>query len=228
MEATFSFVMLSWARPRNLPAILSNVFSQPFVDDVVLLHQGIPAIGPDQLGLPPSELKRVLLRNAPENHFMWSRFSACRCAKHDRILTCDDDNLVKNWPAIAEAFASNPEVIAAALCDGHYAQDMRCHWGDAHEVLLGWGAAFDRRWISEAFAPYIAKHGHDALLDRKADRLFSILLNRKHQILPAVFRELPGATDADMALYRRADHKDLTREARRRALDLLGIEGGRV
>jgi hypothetical protein len=222
-DNSFSVVLISWGRRRNLPAILANVLDRPYVDDVVLIHQGVPAIGPDMLGLAPPDLRRVLLRNQAENHFTWSRFAACRCCKHDRILTCDDDTLVQNWDEIAESFTNQPEAITAALSDGHFVQDYRCHWKTAHEVLLGWGSAFDRRWIGPTFEPYIAEFGHDTLLDRKADRIFSILLNRKHNVLPAKYREMPGTMDADIALYRRTDHEDLTKQARARALKLLKI-----
>ena len=212
----FSFVMLSFGRVENLSVILDNVLDQPFVDDAVVVHQGTKAIGTDALGLSPDKLSRVLLSNDGNWH-TYRRFTATRRCRHDSILTCDDDNLVHDWPKVAKTFIKNPEVIAAGLSHGHLIHDPKCRWGEMHEVLLGFGAAFDRRWISEAFSPYIAKYGCDELLHRKADRLFSMLLNRLHQVFLASYQELPGATDRTIALYRRDDHCKLTDEARQRA-----------
>jgi hypothetical protein len=219
----FSFVMLSFGRVENLSAILSNVLDQPFVDDAVVVHQGAAAIGQDALGLPADKLVRVQLLNEGNWH-TYRRFTATRRCRHDSILTCDDDNLVHDWPKVVATFAQNPEVIAAGLSCGHLNYDKKLHWGTMHEVLLGFGSAFDRRWISEAFAPYIAKYGCDEVLHRKADRLFSMLLNRQHQVFLASYQELPGATDRTIALYRKDDHCRLTDEARLRAKEILGLK----
>jgi len=74
------------------------------------------------------------------------------------------------------------------------------------------------------FKPYIEKYGHDEVLTRKADRIFSILHGHQHATLKSRFVQLPGANRDGVALYTLPDHERLTNEARRRALGLLGIE----
>lgn len=214
-----SAVVLSYARVGNLPAIVEGLLLHPFVDDVVVWHQG------------PQPLRRHDLPGAPrvavvpsKNNYTYGRFLATAVCQHDTILTCDDDNLQLDWPAIFDDFCESPEAITASLkAPGHYNADKNNHWGTAHEVLLGWGACFDRRWVVPTFKRYTEEYGYDEVLYRKADRLFSILLARTHNVLSAKVQELPGATDPRTALYLRSDHYRLTRQARRRALDLLGI-----
>ena len=68
-----------------------------------------------------------------------------------------------------------------------------------------------------------SRRAHDELLHRKADRLFTMLLNRHHNVLPMDAEELPGHSDDDTALWKRPDHGRLTDEARKRAWQLLGL-----
>jgi len=114
--------------------------------------------------------------------------------------------------------------IAAALRYGHLKQDHRYHWGDAHETLLGWGSMFDRGMVPKLFRLYIDQYGKDAILHRKADRIFTILHGHNHALIESDFEELPGAMRDGVALCTLPDHEELNHEARRRALGILGVK----
>jgi len=217
---TASAIILSYARVNNLSSILDSLLILPFLDDIVVWHNGPRRLTLADIGVVDSA-SRVVLVNCQENKYTWGRFCACQIVKHRAVLTQDDDVLVKNWPDIFAAW--KPESVAAALRIGHLRQDSRYHWGQSHEVLLGWGSVFDSRMVSAIFQSYIDHYGRDHVLYRKADRLFTILHNRPHSILKANFVELEGANDVAVALYARDDHERLTHIARRRALALLGI-----
>jgi len=218
-----SAVVLSYARTGNLKRIVDELNRQMFVDDIVVWHNGESAVSRREF----DDSVAVTTVHSP-NCFTWGRFLAARLCNHDVVLACDDDTLQRDWEAIYDAFMDDPRSIVAALkAPGHLNADKNNHWGTAHEVLLGWGSCFDRRWIAPAFLPYTEEYGTDTVLYRKADRIFSILLHRTHTVLPADIEELPGSTDPKVALYVREDHHKLTSEARRRALDLLGIKPSR-
>ncbi len=213
----FSAVVPSWRRVANLRPIAENLLAQPFVDDIVIWHND-----PDR-PLAASEVcdepGRVTVHNATENVYTWGRFLAARFCRHDWILTCDDDNLVHNWSRIAKAFREAPGRIICALPPDSflplYADHLRSL--GIHETLLGWGAAFDRRWIEPAFASYRGEWGEDEVLRRKADRLFGLLRSGPHKLIASDHTRLPGDSKDGIALCKRPDHMRLTAEARCRA-----------
>lgn len=216
----FSGVILSWRRTGNLARIVRGLL--PHVYDVMIWHND----GEDHplsladLGLIDG-IGRVFIHNAP-NVYTAGRFYAASMASCDNILTCDDDSLVKNWEAIKEAYSRDPSRIVAAMPDDHRQHHEHVQFGSAHEVLFGWGAAFDRRRTSKALTAYLKQFGRDDLFRRKADRLAALLMNCRHEMIPADFEELPGARDMGVALFLRPDHSHLTKQARQRAMLLLG------
>jgi len=218
-----SAVILSYRRIGNLRPIVHNLLAHEFVDDVVIFHND------PERKLRLSEVcddtnRNVFVYNHDSNAYTWGRFLAAGLCFHSTILTQDDDVLPYNLDALWAAWCENPEVIAASMPKGHRRLHKQAYtWSSCQEVLLGWGSIFDRRWICSTFAPYKARYDLDEILLRKADRLFSILLERRHRIIQAQFDELPGARSSGIALYSRPDHARLSREARRRALDLLQV-----
>lgn len=225
-KPTISGVVLSYARQKNLPAIIKGMLDSGVIDDCAIWHNGPTLLHVESLRLSSAHSRRVQITNCPDNHYTYGRFRAMvSCGlQHDAIATCDDDNLVHNWPEIADSFRQNRDRITACLrAPGHLELDKKMRWGAAHEVLLGWGAMFDRRRIADTLGRYRMTYGIDEVLLRKADRIFSIMLGTGHEVLSAKFTELPGATDVNIALYARPDHNSLTEIARRRALDLIGI-----
>lgn len=214
-DSQVSAVLLNWLRPDNLPQVIAPLLDYPSIDDIVIWNNS-----PEPLSLadyPPN----VAQWSCGRNLCTYGRFVAARyAAKHDTIYTQDDDYAIGNIEQIIAGFRDDPERIHASLDEGHMRIDRQQHYGEAHEVLFGWGACFDRRWIGPAFAPYIEAHGEDELLLRKADRIFSLLLNRKHFVRIAEETRLPNVA-GPMSLYKMPDHAKLNRLARNRCTAIL-------
>lgn len=215
----FSAVIPSYRRVATLKALVENLRQHSFVDDIIIFHNDVAnPIAAKRLGI---DIRNVLIINSIENLYTYGRFYAAKqFAMNDAVLTCDDDNLVHNWPAIADAYEIGCKCVVSAMPPGHIKHQDRQRHKASHEVLLGWGAAFDRQQIDSVFAPYIDEYGRDNVMLRKADRLFTMLLNRPHTVMPAYFTRL-YETERDVDLWQRPDHVKLTREARKRAWDLL-------
>lgn len=224
MTTKASAVVLSYARPLNIPPIVERLLEQPFVDDVIVWHQGEPEpvrhIG-DTLFHGPSV--RLFCES---NQYTWGRFLGMGKCKHDVIITQDDDVLLHNWPEVWSSFSEDQKRISCAMPFGHerYHSTPRCKTDRFHEVLLGWGSAFSRRQAEQAMRRYDASRGaNDELLRRKADRILSALWGCEHKIIRADFDELPGARD-DTALWRQPEHSELNRHARQRVKEILDAE----
>lgn len=225
-------VLLSWQRPANLPHIVARLLEQtrPRVRQVIVWNNKFcEAARLDRLLEPFAP--RVTITHSRQNLYTLGRFLAADMSNADVILTCDDDALVSNWPQIFERHLETGRLVAC-LADGHYLRrDMYLHRipgedagsprGIAHEMLLGWGSAF-RRETAENLFRFRQAIGQD-LFQRKADRFFTMLQRRRHEVLRADFEHLPGATGGE-ALYRQPGHWALNREAVRVALQVLQQE----
>ena len=214
-------VLLNWRRPDNIPAIVTSILAYDFVDEVIVWNNSNK-----RLSGPWTELVRVF--EATMNIGCYARYIAARFMSHnDLIYTQDDDYLVGNMGDLYEAALRQPDCITAAIDEAHWGHhEKRAHHGRAHEVLLGWGAFFDRRLVAPAFSPYVHRYGangqqSDEILYRDADRIFSLMLNRPHQLLSADVTELPGVGGAE-AISKQRGHAGKIAEARRRALELIG------
>jgi len=220
MISKCSAVVLSYNRVGNLRRIVANLRAQPFVDDVVVCHQGEPL--PSGLA---AELGGAVLRGTVlcrRNELRLGRFKAMDECRHDAVLVQDDDVLPHRLADVWAAWTQDDLRIAALLPSGHWRTDDRRHWSVCHEVLLGWGAVLDRRWRA-VLREWTDRWGEDDLLRRKADRVFSMLLRREHTIIKADCERLPG--DDVGAEWRRPDHDEATAEARRRVLnEILGLD----
>jgi len=164
MDEQATAVLLSFDRLCNLQEIVDNLLSQPFVAEVVVWNNS------PREDLRWLDAERVTVWTSGCNLYTWGRFVAARyCARHAWIVTQDDDYMIGNWPEIWAAREDSR--ITAALDQTHRnIHDKRSRWGRCHEVLLGWGSVFRRDLIPLALHPYIALHGIDQPLLRKADR----------------------------------------------------------
>lgn len=223
MDSGISGVILTYRRRENLARAVPPLAA--VVDDLIVWNNAIDCpVQFEDLGLPERDRDRMQIVDSDRNLVTWARYAASSKCRHDLIATQDDDLVVRNWPAILKSAAKHPESLTAAMPWLRVRNRRRNQWGTAEETLLGWGAVFDRRWVDRTFSPYFERYGPtDELLDSKADRLFTILLNRHHNLLSAEFDELPGSRTGD-ALWRQPDHQQKVARARSRALRLLGIE----
>ena len=192
--------------------IVEQLRDNPLIDDIVIWNND-PA---QQLSF---EDPRVTVIDSERNRVTYGRFLAAQHAKHAIIYTQDDDCLVHNIADLHESFRFDPTCIAHGLKLGHLASNAENYFETAQMALVGWGAFFHRDALA-AFEPYRGAWGEDELLDRKADRLFSLLMNCRHRSQLAEVTDLAGASGEE-ALSVRSDHFELTHEAIGRALGLI-------
>lgn len=207
-----SACLVSWRRPENVRRIIERLRSEPLIDDIVVWNND-----------PTTKLdiddENVTVVQSDGNMVTYGRYLCARHAKHDVIYTQDDDCLVHNMGELFETFELNPTCIAHNLKLGHLMRNMENIFDQAQVALVGWGAFFKREWCN-VFENYVTSFGEDELLHRKADRIFSLLLNRRHRSLPAAVEDLPGASGTE-SLSVKDDHLELTRQAISRALRIL-------
>ena len=214
-----SACLVSWKRPENMRRIVQQLRTQRLIDDILVWNNDPTSY------LNLDGLEGVTVIESERNEVTYGRFLCMQRARHEIIYTQDDDCLVPNIRELYETFRLDPTRIAHNLKLGHLAANSDNLFGTAHMALVGWGAVLRREWTG-VFDRYVDRFGKDELLRRKADRLFSILLNRRHRSLPIVVADLPGATGNE-ALSVRDDHLELTRKAVERALALLATSGPR-
>jgi len=207
-------VLLSWRRRGNLPRIVESLNALPFCGEVIVWNNA-----PEEANL--AELDGVCrVMREDSNLYTYARFLAAAQARHPWIITQDDDYVVNNWEQL---WAARIKDRVVANRPEWHTQSRGSTWGDVQEVLLGWGSVFRLEHLN-ALDLYISRYGFDKLLHRKADRLFTMLLNRRHITLPADVTDLWEPGDPNVALASRPDHQRLTQYARERAFELLGVE----
>lgn len=213
-----SAVILGHRRVGNLSKIVANLASHAFVTECrVWLNDPLPEVAMEivelESDLPQNWLQVTI---SPQNAYTYGRFVWAYQAKNDIILSCDDDVLVYQWREIYERHLETNRLVTT-LDRGHceWAKSRYAHpydGGMLHETMLGWGSAWRRSWIDRAFRDYIAWYGVDETLIRKADRLFTMLLEQKHETLVSNIQHLTGAGDPD-CLSNQRDHWSANRLA---------------
>lgn len=211
MNPSVSACLVSWQRPDNVRLITEQLRANQLIDDIVIWNNN-PNVSLE------FDDPRITVIESQENLVTYGRFQAAQHARHDVIYTQDDDCLVENIDQLFETFCLDPSRIAHGLKLGHLCANASNLVGPGQVALLGWGALFDRRWIA-CFQQYTARFGEDQLLHRKADRIFSLLLGRRHRSILSYVRDLDGS-DGGEALSVRSDHMELTSQAISRVLSI--------
>jgi hypothetical protein len=160
----------------------------------------------------------IVWKNSPrDNRMVYGRYLAAAQARTPLIYTQDDDCLVRNIGGLIAAF-DGKHLVSAMKPDAveRYESHKKRR---AQPTLLGWGSVFRTEWISVLDA-YTARYGVDSLLLREADRVFTVLLNRPHHVLPADIEEFTCARDT-RALSMQKSHWEHYRMAVERAQSLL-------
>ena len=227
-EKSVSACLLSWKRPDNIGQIITHLRQHSFIDDILIWNNN-PELHLD------IELEGVRVIESDQNLVTYGRFLCAQQAKHSTIFTQDDDCIVQNISDLYESFLASPDRITHGLKHPHLLTNAENCFGKAQMSLLGWGAFFQKQWM-QVLSSYKEKYGVDELLIRKADRLFSLLLNRRHQSMLAEVTDLEGASGEE-ALSVRKDHMCLSEQAVKRAISLLetapdnqlpGSDGGKT
>ena len=211
-DKSVSACLLSWKRPDNIAQIVTDLRHNPFIDDILIWNNN-PEIHLE------IEMEGVHVIQSDKNLVTYGRFLCAQRAKHSIIYTQDDDCIVHNIPELYESFLASPDQIAHGLKHPHLFENANNCFGKAQMALVGWGAFFQKEWVNK-LETYKAAFGEDELLIRKADRIFSLLLNRRHHSQLANVTDLEGASGVE-ALSVLDDHLEMSDRAVRRALSIL-------
>lgn len=208
-----SAVILNWKRPHNLPTIIDSLLAVPRIKEIVVWD--------NSSRLEPSPDGRVRVFRSQSNICTLGRFKAIQEASHDSIFTQDDDVRVDDVDAILDLYENRQDSIVASLTQGH----MNAEAGKKPWVQLGWGSAFSAH-AADVLGYYIDVYGEDDVLQRKADRIFTILhgkhIYRAADVTPLLDPDGRKSESSRDALYKMMDHHKLTAIAAKRALEIRG------
>jgi len=169
------------------------------------------------------ELESARVIHSDRNRFTYGRFLAAKQAKYDVVFTQDDDLIVEQIARLYAGFLERSGEIFVGLPDDfsshHYKGYTRRNrpW-----VELGFGSFFMRSWVP-VLDRWIRRYGEGELLEKKADKIFTILHGKFSAVLAnpqRLFHDgLESGRDAN-AIYKQKWHRPLNEEAIRKALDV--------
>lgn len=207
-----SACLLSWKRPGNVEVIARRLAECDWIDEILVWNNN-----PDATLRIDSPKARVIA--SPSNYVCYGRFLCAAQARNEVIYTQDDDALVLNIEELRRTFLADPERIACALQGPLWGRRASYIHGDCHVAFLGWGAFLRRSWLSEFFRLPADVRNSD-LFRREADKYFTVLLHRRHNVVHGDIKGMPGAADPDVALWLQPRHADYIALAVREALTL--------
>ena len=174
-------VLITWKRQFNIPKIVEHLLKYDFIDEILIRDN-----------------------SKCENIINYGRYVLAEKAKNSIIYTQDDDCIVQNLQAIYDKFCEDPHRISHGGTEGYLKVIPDNIYGHTQMCLAGWGNFFRKEWIP-VLKKYTKKYGKDKCFYRETDRLFSLLLNRKHNVLNGNIKHLKGKDDKD-ALCKQDDH----------------------
>jgi GT2 family glycosyltransferase len=164
--------------------------------------------------------EKVKVIQSAENMMCFGRFLCAKKARNNVIDVQDDDVIVNNVSELYHCFLADDSRITHALSPQHFSQRDRTRYADCHLALIGWGAFFQKQWLS-VLDKYLSEEGDSVLFKREADKFFSLLLARSHNTLPADMQLLDYHATPGIALYLQEEHQSMVALAVRRSLALL-------
>jgi len=213
--ASVSACLVSWRRPRNIPIIVQALRRLECIDEILIWNNS-PGV---KLKLSESNTRVI---QSDENLSCYGRFLCAAQARNPVIYVQDDDALNPDIPGLYDQFLRDPTRIAHALAPTHWGQRNRRVYGEAQAALIGWGAFFRKEWLPvlEELPPAMRQ---DPLFRREADLFFSLLLERKHNAVPAQITHLDEHSTPGIALWCDPGYERLTSLAVRQALRWLRL-----
>jgi hypothetical protein len=196
-------VLITYKRQANLARIVDHFSSKLYISEILIRDN-----------------------SKAENIQCYGRFVMARKATNETVFFQDDDCVVHNIDEIYETYLANPNQIAFGLAPTHYPlwQQGQFTYPNAQLAMLGWGAFVRQEWCEEkTFEPYIMAHDCNPMFYREADRIFSILLKRRHNPILADVEHLPGFDSPD-AMYVNPEHFKSRDVAVRHCLELIKHE----
>ena len=186
-------VLIQWKRQHNLPRIIESL-NLPFISEILIRDN--------------SKCKNIAC---------YGRYWLARKAKNDIVYTQDDDCVV-DVNKIYKEFLKDDSKMAAGTIQGFVDVVDDFTYGSKQLGLVGWGAFFKKKWIN-ILDKYTHVYGTDECFYREADRIFSILLGKHHNLVKADI-ELLEDEDKSIALCEQPEHLKFKKMAIERALEL--------
>lgn len=174
-------VILTWKRQENIPKIIENLLKYPFIDEIIIKDN-----------------------SKSENIKIFGRYEESIRAKNQYIYTQDDDCIVHNIQGIYNKFMEDNSRIAYSGIESYEDKIKDVTYGENQIALVGWGAIFNKDWIS-VLDKYIDIYGKDECLLRESDRIFTMLQNKHHNFVSGDITHLKGKDDED-AMCQQSDH----------------------
>jgi glycosyltransferase involved in cell wall biosynthesis len=188
--------LITWKRQYNIPKIIESLLKWDFISEIIIADNS----------------KR-------ENTINWARYTSAMRAENDIIYTQDDDCIIENIGEIYDKFCEDQETV----CHGgteEYQQVIKDNiYGDHQMAMFGWGAFFNRKWTN-VLDEYIKVHGKDYCFYRETDRIFTLLLRKKHNFVLSKIIHLEGEKD-EHALSQKDDHIAYKNLSIARALEVI-------
>lgn len=149
-----------------------------------------------------------------------ARYELAKKAANDIIYVQDDDCVIRDIDKLYKEFLKDPStMVTGGIQDYIDVVDDNVH--DSKQMgLMGWGSFFKKEWIG-VLDKYTDTYGKDDCYIRESDRIFSILLNKRHKILLSdikLFNTLEE--DKKVALSFKSDHLHYKKLSIDRALAL--------
>lgn len=208
-----SVALLSWKRPYHIPTIIEHLRKFDEVDEVVVCCNEFPATKDIQMAAD-----KVL--HFEKNRYTYGRFMAAAACRNDTVFVQDDDVLVNNLPTLVKAFGDTGYITANLVDDK---SSKHWTWWQVNRPVwleLGFGGVFSRQQIA-ILQEWPYSH---SLLERKADKIFTVMnpwqsvMATERDVTRLRHEGLESGRDQN-ALYLRDDHKQLTAEAVKLALE---------
>ena len=190
-------VLVQWKRQHYLPEIIESIIKWPFISEILIRDN-----------------------SKCENIMCSARYELAKKAKNDIIYSQDDDCIVRNLDEICEEFLKDPTTLTTGGIQGYLDVIDENIYGKKQMGMVGWGSFFKKEWVS-VLDKYTKVYGKDKYYLRESDRIFSILLNKRHKILLAdlkLFNTLEE--DEQVALSEQKEHLHYKEVSIERALAL--------
>ena len=197
MAGLVTAVLVQWKRQHYLPEIIESIIKWPFISEILIRDN--------------SKCKNIMCS---------ARYELAKKATNDIIYTQDDDCIIGDMDKLYKEFLKDQTTMVTGGIQGYLDVIDENIYGDKQMGLMGWGAFFKKEWIKN-LDKYTDVHGKDDCFIRESDRIFSILLNKRHKILLAnikLFNTLEE--DKKIALSFQPDHLHYKKISIERALAL--------
>ena len=189
--------LITWKRPENIGKIVESLHQWDFIDEI-LIHVNKPG----------------------SNDINYGRYLMADKAKNNLIYTQDDDHIISNIDDIYKAYLEFPNKIANGGIEDYLKVVPENIYGSSQMAIFGWGTIFRKGWQTKPLLNYTNKYSKDYCFYRETDRIFSMLFNSHHTMVPIVSEVLPGARDEE-ALSSQPDHIKHKELAIKRCLEIL-------